>query len=99
MVAASRNVDAKRGPDVHGSVHVDCPWCDQEHVFNWNQIKDDRYMIREAGCLKSGGGVLVIGLQRDPPRPADQPKPGGQPNVPLIQPSRKRTAYRPRKAS
>jgi hypothetical protein len=70
------------GPDSHGTITVDCPWCQQQHHFSWNQRTEiDHRIYRDAGCLKSAGGTLIIEFGSTPiyARPPE-------PIVPTVQP-------------
>ena len=61
-----RRVVAKKGPDIHGSVVVECPYCNTEHVFSWNPLQDTKEMSLPAGCLHSRGGTLIVTLNTSP---------------------------------
>ena len=62
----NRRVDAKSGPDTHGTVMVICPYCDLDHYYSWNTFQDNSEMTRRAGCRLSKDGYVIITLENMP---------------------------------
>ena len=61
MLPYSR-VDAKTGPDSHGTVVIECPYCGLDHHYCFNAFRDNSEMTRPAGCRLSKEGLVVITL-------------------------------------